>query len=168
MNDKKILNSCKCCFTGHRPEKLVVREMEVKQLLRIEIEKAIHEGFTTFISGMSRGIDIWAAEIVLDKRRNDNRIKLICACPYDGFEKRWNTYEKEEYQNILKKADLVKYVCNHYSKTCFQLRNAYMVDLSKRVIAAYNGEKGGTQNTIKYAKSKNVEVVNIFMYNVEI
>ena len=36
------------------------------------------------------------------------------------------------------------------------------------MIAAYNGEKGGTQNTIKYAKSKNVEVVNIFMYNVEI
>ena len=32
MNDKNILNSCKCCFTGHRPEKLAIPETEVKQL----------------------------------------------------------------------------------------------------------------------------------------
>lgn len=163
MDNKNIVNSCKCCFTGHRPEKLAVSEKEVKQLLSIAIDKAIQEGFMTFISGMSRGIDIWAAAIILDKRKSDNRIKLTCACPYEGFERIWNTYEKQEYHNILMKADFVKYVCNHYSKTCFQLRNAYMVDLSKRVIAAYNGEKGGTQNTIKYAKSKNVEVVNILI-----
>ena len=37
-----------------------------------------------------------------------------------------------------------------------------MVDNSARVIAAYNGEKGGTLNTIKYAKAKKTEVVNIF------
>ena len=37
-----------------------------------------------------------------------------------------------------------------------------MVDNSSRVISAYNGEKGGTKNTIEYAKSKNIGVVNIF------
>ena len=36
-----------------------------------------------------------------------------------------------------------------------------MVDRSSRVIAAYNGESGGTKNTIRYANSKNVEVENI-------
>jgi hypothetical protein len=36
-----------------------------------------------------------------------------------------------------------------------------MVDSSCRVIAAYNGTKGGTKNTIDYALSKGLEVVNI-------
>ena len=36
-----------------------------------------------------------------------------------------------------------------------------MVDRSSRVIAFYNGESGGTRNTILYAESKGVEVINL-------
>ena len=57
------------CFTGHRPEKLRIPEEEVKQFLTTEIQKAINEGYITFLSGMARGIDIWAAEIVLDFKK---------------------------------------------------------------------------------------------------
>lgn len=34
-----------------------------------------------------------------------------------------------------------------------------MVDRSARVIAVYNGEAGGTRNTIKYAKKEKLDVV---------
>ena len=44
----------------------------------------------------------------------------------------------------------------------YQKRNIWMVDKSNRVIAAYNGGKGGTKNTIDYATHSGVEVVNIF------
>ena len=37
-----------------------------------------------------------------------------------------------------------------------------MVNKSNRVIAAYNGEKGGTKNTIDYACRVGINVVNIF------
>lgn len=58
----------RCCFTGHRPEKLNMPETEVIAWLESEIRKAIDDGFVTFISGMARGVDIWAAEIVLRLR----------------------------------------------------------------------------------------------------
>ena len=149
------------CFTGHRPEKLNISEKEVKNRLRDAIRKSIEDGFTTFISGMARGVDMWAAEIVLEERKKNDSIKLICASPFDGFEKSWGFIEKHRYNSILKESDYIKYVCEHYSRQCFQIRNAWMVDHSARVIAAYNGESGGTKNTVRYATGKNIEVYNI-------
>ena len=61
-----ILEIKRCCFTGHRPEKLNITEEEVKRLLEITIKRAVKEGFHTFITGMARGVDMWAGEIVLN------------------------------------------------------------------------------------------------------
>ena len=149
------------CFTGHRPEKLNIGEQEVKDRLKKIIQQSINDGFTTFISGMARGVDMWAAEIVLEERKNNDNIKLICASPFEGFEKSWNPAKRQRYNDILREADLVKFICSHYSRQCFQIRNVWMVDHSARVIAVYNGESGGTRNTIKYATSKSVEIHNI-------
>ena len=149
------------CFTGHRPEKLNFSEKEVKAKLEEAIQSAVADGYTTFISGMARGVDMWAAEVVLEERKNNNNIKLICASPYEGFEKSWSLAERHRYNTILRKADYIKYVCEHYSLECFQIRNVWMVDHSARVIAAYNGESGGTRNTVRYAISKNIEIYNV-------
>lgn len=59
----------------------------------------------------------------------------------------------------MRRADIVKYVCKGYSRACFQIRNEWMVDHSKRVIAIYNGQPGGTKNTIEYAERVGVYVV---------
>ena len=62
---------------------------------------------------------------------------------------------------ILVAADFVKYVCEGYSRACFQIRNEWMVNHSDRVIAVFNGEKSGTKNTIDYAVKVGVPVVRI-------
>lgn len=41
-----------------------------------------------------------------------------------------------------------------------------MVDRVSRVIAAYNGTRGGTKNTIEYANRKEIFVKNILTRNV--
>lgn len=156
----------RCCFTGHRPEKLHMTEEEVKDLLRIEIKNALLSGLYVFITGMARGIDMWAAEIVLEEREKNPQIKLVCASPYMGFETRWRESEQRRYNSILSEADLVEYICDHYDIGAFQLRNKWMVDRSVRVIAAYNGAPGGTKNTINYAKKQGVEIINILEKNI--
>ena len=151
----------RCCFTGHRPEKLNQAEAEVIARLDMEIQKAISDGFVTFISGMARGVDIWAAEIVLQFRSKGYPIHLICASPYEGFERSWSEEWKQRDGDVLQSADIVKFVCNGYSRSCFQVRNEWMVDRSARVIAVFNGQPGGTKNTIDYAKRKCVDVRTI-------
>lgn len=149
----------RCCFTGHRPEKLTGSEADIKKALQKEILKAIHDGFTVFISGMARGVDIWAAETVLSLKSAGQDIRLICACPYKGFEDNWNQEWKSRYQAILASADYVRYISPQYERSCFQKRNEWMVNHSARVVAVYNGQAGGTRNTIKYAEKSCVSVI---------
>lgn len=134
-------------------------EMEVIAWLEAEIRKAIDDGFVTFISGMARGVDIWAAEIVLRLRDEGLPIHLISASPFEGFERSWSEDWKRRYNEILNRADIVKFVCKGYSRACFQIRNEWMVDRSARVIAVYNGEPGGTKNTVDYALRQKLEVI---------
>ena len=106
------------------------------------IDNAIADGYVTFITGMAKGTDIWAAEIVLEKKRR-------------GF------FEERRYNRILKNADYVTIISDHYYRACYQKRNEWMVDRSSLVIAVWNGQPSGTKNTIDYADRKDVKVVNV-------
>lgn len=152
-----------CCFTGHRPYKLGMSEEKAKELLSDAIDMAIEKGYKTFISGMAQGIDMWAAEIVLNKRQQNPEILLVCVSPYKGMESKWGNADKEKYNSIMEQADEVRYLCEHYTSYCFHARNNWMVNHSSMVIAAYNDEDGGTKNTIKYAMQNDVEVYNILL-----
>lgn len=150
----------RCCFTGHRPEKLSQPEWQVKEWLRKQIEQAVADGYTTFITGMAMGVDIWAGQIVADMKTRDDRLHLIAAVPWRGFSTKWNPKWKQEYDQLLEQADLVRYIAKQYEKRVFQDRNEWMVNHSKRLIAFYNGESGGTENTIEYAQTVgSVEII---------
>jgi uncharacterized phage-like protein YoqJ len=146
------------CFTGHRPEKLHSDEAAVCTVLSNAIDAAISDGYRTFITGMARGVDIWAAEIVLARKADNPEIRLICALPHPDFEKRWSAAWQARFRAILQQADLVKTICPEFSMASYQTRNEWMVDHSARVIAIYNGTSGGTAKTIAYAEKHGVEV----------
>lgn len=151
----------RCCFTGHRPDKMEFGEKEIKPLLEKAIDEAISKGFVTFITGMAMGTDIWAAEIVLDRRKKNNDLHLICALPHPGFESRRSFVEKMRFSKIIKNADLVKEINDHYFTGCYQVRNEWMVDRSNLVIAVFNGQKSGTKNTVDYAIKKGININNV-------
>ena len=151
----------RCCFTGHRPEKLTRSEEAIKADLEKAIRQAIAEGLDVFITGMARGVDIWVAEIVLQLRDSGMPIRLMCASPFDGFERSWSEDWQRRYRTIMQIADHTLFVCPHYSRACFQIRNEWMVNHSNRVIAVFNGERGGTKNTIDYATNKGIPVHRI-------
>ena len=43
----------RCCFTGHRPDKMELGEKAIKPLLEKAIDEAIADGYVTFITGMA-------------------------------------------------------------------------------------------------------------------
>lgn len=155
----EIIRQSGCCFTGHRANKLQRSEEEVCDDLKKSILQAIDDGYTTFIIGMAYGVDLWAGELVLEQRKKHPNLKMIAAVPFNDFESRWDERTKKQFQKLLKKADEVHFICEGYASFAYQQRNEWMVDRSSRVIAVYNGEPGGTRNTINYAKKKDVPVV---------
>ena len=160
MNQEE-LRLHRCCFTGHRPDKMELGKKEIKPLLEKAIDDAISEGYVTFITGMAMGTDIWAAEIVLERKKVNNDLHLICALPHPNFESRRSMTEKMRFNKIIKKADIVKDINDHYFTGCYQVRNEWMVDRANLVIAVFNGKKSGTKNTVDYAKRKDIEVNNV-------
>jgi len=157
-SEKRLL---RCCFTGHRPSKLHASEVQIKRALAEAIEGSYIDGYRTFITGMAQGVDIWAGELVLEHKYLHPDIHIICALPHPDFQKRWSRDWQQRYNTILSQADLIITVCDSFSYSAYQKRNEWMVNHSARVIAVYNGETGGTRNTIEYAKKQGVSLVMI-------
>lgn len=151
-----------CCFTGHRPEKMTYSEIEVKRKIEQAIDAAIRDGYRTFIVGMCRGVDLWAGEIVVRKKIKNPGLHLVAAIPHPGFEKRWHKADRILYHFVLDNADTVRMISAEYSRACYQRRNEWMCDRASRLISAYAGIPGGTRNTVNYAKSGGLDIINIF------
>lgn len=155
------LRKHRCCFTGHRPNKLKIPKKKLAKLLEAEIRLAIDGGYTTFITDMAKGVDLVAAEIVLRLRQEDPRLKLICALPHPGFGQHWGGGWTERFQQVLARADLARTICPSFSYASYQVRNEWMVRHSGLVIAVFNGERGGTKNTLDFAQKSGVPCVVI-------
>ena len=78
-----------CCFSGYRIEKMPFRNedcpaaRELFAALDAAVAEAAADGYTRFLSGMSTGFDLWAAEAVL-RARAALPVQLLCAVPFDG------------------------------------------------------------------------------------
>ena len=156
-----------CCFTGHRPNKLpwgydenIEACVRLKNDLALWITKLIDFGINKFYTGMAMGADIWAAEIILDikKQYPHKDIQLLATIPYQGQEEMWSYEWRKRYENILEKANERLVLFKQYATGCFYARNRYMVDNSSFVIAVFSGEEGGTKYTIDYAVKKGLRV----------
>lgn len=151
------------CFSGHRPEKLPDNGDDRSQVIRVlksilykSVLDSIEEGYNCFITGLARGIDLWAGEIILELKAEGEDIKLIAAVPYKGHGNGFCSNDKYTLGNILLKADEVVYVSDRYTNGCMQRRNRYMVDRSSKLIAVVSDYKSGTGATIRYAQKSGI------------
>lgn len=151
------MNEKTCCVTGHRDipaDKMAY----VREQLEAEIEQAIAEGFTCFISGMAEGADLLFAELVIAQKARHPELFLEAAIPYQNRIKAKN----EQFVKCLEACNGIHVQQKDYSHDCFLNRNRYMVAQSGRVIAVYDGrEQGGTLFTMRCAHTMEREVREI-------
>ncbi len=164
-----IENHSKCCFTGYRPEKFPfelnensAKFVKFENDMFEQILKLAEENCTTFYCGMAMGFDLLAGEAVLSvKNVFANPLKLVCVLPFKGQGKGFPTYWKEKFQKVIEKCDEIIVLSEKYHMGCYQERNIYMVDNSDYVITWFDGQKGGTQNTLRYAKKRGRQIFNV-------
>lgn len=162
----------KCCVTGHRPQTLnkLMKYGDFNDIAFADycdtvgyvLDHAVREGYDYFISGGAIGVDMDFAEFIIHFKETFNNyenVKLEIAVPCENQDLKWFADDKKRYASILSQADFVTKVGKDYTPDCMQKRNEYMVDNSDKVLAFWNGEeKGGTWNTIQYARSKGKEI----------
>lgn len=133
-------------------------KMQIKNTITELIEK---ENATHFISGMALGVDMICAEIVLELKKTYPQITLECAIPCETQAAKWTEKYRDRYFNTIIASDKETLLQTHYTADCMMKRNKYMVDKSDIVVAVWNGSKGGTANTVNYAKQSGKTIKQI-------
>ena len=116
------MNAKACCVTGHRD--IPADKIEyVKAKLKEEIEQAIADGFTTFITGMAEGVDFLFAEMVIEQKAQHPDLFLEAAIPYRNRLKSTDPL----FRKCFEGCNGVHIQQEEYSSDCFMNRNRYMV-----------------------------------------
>lgn len=152
---------CKAvCFTGHRLEKLPSGSMRrvVLSMLYQEIQAAVEHGADTFYTGMASGVDMYAADYVLQQREQYPNLRLICVKPFAGCGRALRGDERYHFNSLLANADAIVELSDHYHNICYRLRNQYMIDHSDQLIAVVGEMRSGTGQTIRMAERRKLPV----------
>ena len=166
MNTKSI---CKTCtFTGYRPSKMPwgydetdARCVEFRFRLREALEYLIGQGYTDFLSGGALGFDQMAAEMMLSLRERYPWVRLIMVIPFDGQADKWSREQRGRWLEIIEASDRVIRISHEYDKGVFFKRNHYLVENADLLLAAFDGQPGGTAGTVAYARRHGVKVLRI-------
>ena len=153
-------------FTGHRPKGLPFGYNErdsrckklKKALKKLILNKIQEENTTAFLSGMALGTDMFAAEIVLELKREFRDITLTAVLPCRTQAAKWNKEATARYELIVDRCDKIIILQDEYTPSCMHKRNLYMVEHSDCVIAVWSGTEGGTANTIHFAIERHLPI----------
>ncbi len=168
LNDLPYDPAHTCCFSGSRPEKLGFDWQQepyffevLRRDLRAAILRAIDLEYTRFITGMSRGFDLWAAEEVLAQQHTYPHLQLIAAIPFKGMEQHWQPYWRDKYTRICEACEYEVQMADRFLPGCYHARDEHMVKHSSRIICWNNGTAGGTAYTCQYAERRGLAMDNI-------
>ena len=132
----------RCAFTGYRPQKMPFgfnesdpRCIDFKRRVKETIQALYDMGYRHFISGGALGMDMFAAEAVLELRARHDR--------------------------LFAQADITTATGHAYTRSAMFRRNHYLVDNADLLLAAYDGQPGGTAMTCELARRYDVPVMKI-------
>lgn len=149
-------------FTGYRSHKLPFGRnlndpiaIALRNALYKEYERLIVDhGFRFFLTGGAEGSDLMAAEVILElkKEYKFHHLGHFLCLPCINHDKKWCREDRLRLEAIKDRSHII-YVSNEeYTPGCMQERNKYMVDTACVLLSVFDGKKGGTNNTIEYAR----------------
>ena len=154
MNELFINKARTIAVTGHRD---IYKDFDREKLKNLFLE-IVEKGFDTFLVGMAVGFDIVCFQI-LEEIRKDKDIKIIACIPCLTQPNRFSLEQKKEYYRMLSVADDKKILSEEYTPRCMQKRNEYMVNNAFALVAYLKRDYGGTANTVRYARKKQVPII---------
>ncbi|SHK84816.1 SLOG family protein [Desulforamulus aeronauticus] len=140
--------------------------MQIKKDLRETIvtlyrETAIYQ----YLSGVSLGIDIWAAETVLDLKKEYPALELYCVVPYSGQADKWSSKNQARYAHILHQSTgVIQISADTYIPGCSRALNVFLVEHAHILIAAFGREcrsKSGSIHRINIARENGNRIIFI-------
>lgn len=154
-----------CCFTGHRN---IPPGEQTKILTRVRhrLIPLIQSGIIYYGVGGALGFDTLVAEMLVELKKENSRLRIIEVLPFEGCRDRWTPEQQLHAKNLDKKMDKIVYVSKEPSKSAYLARDRHLVDCSDYCISYCTKPTGGTAYTVKYALENQLTVYNASSFDV--
>lgn len=155
-----------CAFSGCRTQpfwcagdETLSECLRIKNHLAVEIFRMTEEGTDCFMTGMARGADLWAAEIVLALKKRNPFLRLICVLPFPQQAGRWSEEDRQRHRAVLEAADETVVISPRYDRNCTMRRVRYLVGKADLLLAVSDGRATGEAATaIRMARRARKEI----------
>ena len=170
---KQIDPATAVSFSGHRPDRLpghgdpdTQDAQNLITALREQIVGAVGRGKYIFLHGAMAGFDIFAAEQVIEMKKQHPQIQLVTVAPYRAqfftTEDCWTREWIERAKKVFALHDIGVVVEHENRKGLYYKRNRVLVDHSSGLICYWDGKGGGTKYTVGYAFENKKPVINLY------
>lgn len=148
--------------TGHRPERWKTEDERrtVRKALRAMLDELRP---TMLISGMCRGVDLWAVEWCVSGMNTNTLLRAVY--PFAGYDRLWDKRDRDHVRFLIGEAAAynvleseVTLPGNASPTVCYHRRDRYVVDECQALLAVYDGGPGGTKYTVDYARKVGREI----------
>ncbi|WP_433742778.1 DUF1273 domain-containing protein [Falsibacillus pallidus] len=166
--------------TGYKPFELGIFNNDdpavriIKKALKKEIKRKAEEGLEWVLVSGQQGVELWAAEMVLELKEENYDIQLAVLTPFIDQHSKWKEPQKEYYELVTSQADFLGTISNQPYTNPDQFRNRDRIFLHKSdgLLALYDPEKEGSPKFIlelaeKYQEVRDFPIRTIDFYELQ-
>lgn len=143
--------------SGYRPHELGIFNDKhpgipiIKKAIENELKTLIEEGLEWVVLTGQQGVEIWAAEVILELKSDFPDLKYSVITPFLDQEKNWNEIKKEKYNYIVSKADFVTSVSKRPYEAPWQFieKDKFIIQNTDALLLIYDEENEGSPKYVK-------------------
>ncbi|PNZ70224.1 DUF1273 domain-containing protein [Staphylococcus croceilyticus] len=123
----------------------------LKAFIKHKLLQYIDEGLEWVLIQGQIGIELWAAEVVLDLKQTYPELKLGIITPFYGHTSKWNEVNQAKYNAIVEKADFLESVHHTEYEGPYQFKQTdqFMLDHTDMTLLIYDDEQEASPKFFK-------------------
>lgn len=140
--------------TGYKAHELGIFDSKhigikyIKKVIKKKLIDLIEDGLEWVLISGQLGVELWAAEVVIDLKNQYPQLKLAVITPFLNQQNNWNEANKTLYEEITMSADYLDSISRKDYESPVQLKqkNEFLVNKSDGILVIYDEEKPGSPN----------------------
>jgi uncharacterized phage-like protein YoqJ len=143
--------------TGYKASELGIFSLKhpgipvIKKALSKALASLAEEGLEWVIVSGQWGVELWAAEAVLELQNEYKSLQLAVITPFLQQDEKWSDDKKNIYSSIIKRANYVNSVSNSKYDGAWQFKqkNQFLLRNSDGILLVYDEDMEGSPKFIK-------------------
>ena len=147
----------------------------IKKALYDQLYQLCDAGLEWIVISGQLGVESWAAETVLELKKQFPTIKYSVITPFLEQEKNWNEQKQAQYMNIINNADFVTSVTKRPYEAPWQFieKDKFIINNTDGILLVYDEDNEGSPKYIlklveKYMEQNDYELIRINAYDLQL